>query len=57
MMEPPVATASVTADACEIWAPTQDPQSLIPMAAEVTGLPPEKIRVNMTLAGAPEPGA
>lgn len=51
MMEPPAATASVTADACEIWAPTQDPQSLIPMAAEVTGLPPEKIRVNMTLCG------
>jgi isoquinoline 1-oxidoreductase beta subunit len=50
-MEPPAAVASVTADACEIWAPTQDPQSLIPMAAEVTGLPPEKIRVNMTLAG------
>jgi isoquinoline 1-oxidoreductase beta subunit len=51
MMEPPAALASVTADACEIWAPTQDPQSLIPMAAEVTGLPPEKIRVNMTLCG------
>jgi isoquinoline 1-oxidoreductase beta subunit len=51
MMEPPAATASVTAEGCEIWAPTQDPQSLIPMAAEVTGLPPEKIRVNMTLCG------
>jgi isoquinoline 1-oxidoreductase beta subunit len=51
MMEPPAACASVTADGCEIWAPTQDPQALIPMAAGVTGLPPEKIRVNMTLAG------
>jgi len=43
--------ASVTADGCEIWAPTQDPQSLIPMAAAATGLPEEKIRVNMTLCG------
>jgi len=51
MMEPPAAVANVTADACEIWAPTQDPQSLIPMAAAVTGLPEEKIRVNMTLCG------
>ena len=51
MMEPPAACASVTAEGCEIWAPTQDPQSLIPMAAEVTGLPPEKVRVNMTLTG------
>ena len=50
-MEPPAAVASVTADFCEIWAPTQHPQSLIPMAAAVTGLPEEKIRVNMTLAG------
>ena len=51
MMEPPAACASVTADSCEIWAPTQDPQALIPMAAEATGLAPEKITVNMTLAG------
>ena len=51
MMEPPAACASVTADSCEIWAPTQDPQALIPTAAAVTGLPPEKVRVNMTLAG------
>jgi isoquinoline 1-oxidoreductase beta subunit len=51
MMEPPAATASVTPEACEIWAPTQDPQSLIPLAAAATGLPEEKIRVNMTLCG------
>jgi isoquinoline 1-oxidoreductase beta subunit len=51
MMEPPAAVASVTADACEIWAPTQDPQSLIPMAAAVTGLPEDRVRVNMTLCG------
>jgi isoquinoline 1-oxidoreductase beta subunit len=51
MMEPPVAVASVTADGCEIWAPTQAPQSLIPIAAGITGLPEDKIRVNMTLCG------
>ncbi len=50
-MEPPAAVASVTADFCEIWAPTQHPQSLIPMAQGVTGLPPEQIRVNVTLLG------
>lgn len=51
MMEPPAAVASVTAEGCEIWAPTQDPQSLIPLAAAATGLPEDKIRVNMTLCG------
>jgi isoquinoline 1-oxidoreductase beta subunit len=50
-MEPPAAVASVTADFCEIWAPTQHPQSLIPMAQAVTGLPPEQIRINVTLLG------
>jgi isoquinoline 1-oxidoreductase beta subunit len=50
-MEPPAAVASVTADACEIWAPSQDPQSLIPMAEAITGLKPEQIRVNVTLLG------
>jgi isoquinoline 1-oxidoreductase beta subunit len=50
-MEPLVAVAAVTADRCEIWAPTQDPQSLIPMAEAVTGFKPEQIRVNVTLLG------
>lgn len=50
-MEPPAAVASVTADACEIWAPSQNPQSLIPMAEKVTGLKPEQILVNITLLG------
>jgi isoquinoline 1-oxidoreductase beta subunit len=50
-MEPPAAVASVTPDFCEIWAPSQDPQSLIPMAEAVTGLKPEQIRINVTLLG------
>jgi isoquinoline 1-oxidoreductase beta subunit len=50
-MEPLAAVASVTAGACEVWAPTQDPQSLIPMAENITGLKPEQIRINVTLLG------
>jgi isoquinoline 1-oxidoreductase beta subunit len=50
-MEPPAAVASVTADFCEIWAPVQDPQSLIPMAQAVTGFGPEQVRINVTLLG------
>lgn len=50
-MEPPAALASVTADSCEIWAPTQAPQSVIPAAAGLTGLKPEQIKVNVTLLG------
>ena len=50
-MEPPAALASVTADGCEIWAPTQAPQSVIPYAAGLTGLEPGQIKVNVTLLG------
>jgi isoquinoline 1-oxidoreductase beta subunit len=50
-MEPPAAVASVSSGLCEIWAPSQDPQSLIPMAEAVTGLKPEQIRINVTLLG------
>ena len=50
-MEPPAAVASVTPEFCEIWAPVQDPQSLIPMAEAVTGLTPAQIRINVTLLG------
>lgn len=50
-MEPPAAVASVTGGFCEIWAPSQDPQSLIPMAEKITGLTPGQIRVNVTLLG------
>lgn len=50
-MEPPAALASVTADGCEIWAPTQAPQSVISAAAGITDLKPEQIKVNVTLLG------
>ena len=51
MMEPPAAVANVTADFCEVWAPSQDPQSLVGMATAVSGLPEDKVRINMTLLG------
>lgn len=50
-MEPLAAVASVTDDFCEVWAPTQDPQSLIPMVEGITGLKPERVRINVTLLG------
>lgn len=50
-MEPPVALASVTPDSCEVWAPTQNPQSIIKEGAAITGLAPEQIKVHVTLLG------
>jgi isoquinoline 1-oxidoreductase beta subunit len=50
-MEPPAAVASVTADFCEVWAPTQNPQSLIPMVEAATGLAKEQVKINVTLLG------
>jgi len=50
-LEPMNCTASVLADRCELWAPTQSPTSATDAAAKITGLPPEKIRVNTTLLG------
>jgi isoquinoline 1-oxidoreductase beta subunit len=50
-MEPMNCTASVTQDGCEIWAPTQGPELTRIVAAAVTRLPPEKIRVHWTYSG------
>ncbi|MDH3224119.1 MAG: xanthine dehydrogenase family protein molybdopterin-binding subunit [Gemmatimonadota bacterium] len=50
-MEPMNATAHVTADGCRIWAPTQDPQSAQQVAAEITGLPVERVQVEVTFLG------
>jgi len=50
-MEPMNCTASVTADGCEIWVPTQGAELTRIVASAVTKLPPEKIRVNWTYAG------
>ncbi len=50
-MEPMNTTAHVTADACTVWAPTQNPGNAQATAARLTGLPPEKVAVHTPLLG------
>src|SRR5690606_38436712 len=50
-MEPMNATALVTSDTVEIWAPTQGPTDTQRFAAEIVGTTPEKVKVNTTLLG------
>jgi isoquinoline 1-oxidoreductase beta subunit len=50
-METPNCTASVTATACEIWAPTQAPAGAQAIAASLTGLPLDAVTVNCTQIG------
>jgi isoquinoline 1-oxidoreductase beta subunit len=51
-MEPMNCTARVTDDGrCEIWAPTQGVELAHMVAAQVTGLPPERITIHRTLLG------
>jgi isoquinoline 1-oxidoreductase subunit beta len=50
-MEPMNCTANVQSDRCEIWAPTQDPAMNRLIAARVTGLPLEAIKVHITYLG------
>ncbi len=50
-MEPMNCTADVRADRCEIWVPTQNPQGTQRAAAELTGLPIEKVTVHVTYLG------
>ncbi len=50
-MEPQNATAHVTADECRIWAPTQFPGWASGEVRRLTGLPAEKIRLEVTMLG------
>ncbi|RVT91766.1 xanthine dehydrogenase family protein molybdopterin-binding subunit [Rhodovarius crocodyli] len=50
-MEPPVATARVTADAAEVWASVQAPEATRKNVADRLGLPLDKVTVNVTLLG------
>jgi CO/xanthine dehydrogenase Mo-binding subunit len=50
-IEPMNCTANVTADGCEVWAPTQGPGPAQIMASMITGLPMEKVKINMTFVG------
>ena len=44
-------TAYVTPTSCEIWAPTQAPNSVLKTAQAITGLPASAIKVNVMLMG------
>jgi isoquinoline 1-oxidoreductase beta subunit len=50
-MEPMACTASVTDDACEIWAPTQGLSATLAAAVKETGLPEAAITVHPLLMG------
>jgi isoquinoline 1-oxidoreductase subunit beta len=50
-MEPMNCTARVADGACEIWAPTQGVEMAQNVAAQVTGLPSDKIVIHRTLIG------
>lgn len=50
-MEPPVAVARVEGGACEVWAPTQNPQAAQTEVARALGIAVEKVRVHVTFLG------
>ncbi|HET8734619.1 MAG TPA: molybdopterin cofactor-binding domain-containing protein, partial [Anaeromyxobacteraceae bacterium] len=50
-MEPQNATAVVTAERCEVWAPTQGPGMAKEVAREITGLGDDAVVVHNTLIG------
>ncbi len=50
-VEPINSTASVEKERCRIWAPTQGPTTFQTVAAQLTGLPAEKVEVNILPAG------
>src|SRR5213076_168382 len=50
-MEPMNCTAHVKDGRCETWAPTQNPQGVQRVGAQVTGLPVESVTVHVTYLG------
>jgi len=50
-MEPMNCTAHVAEGRCEIWAPTQGVEMAQAVAAQVTGLPSDKVLIHRTLVG------
>ncbi|WP_394831189.1 molybdopterin-dependent oxidoreductase [Pendulispora rubella] len=50
-MEPMNATAHVTSEGCEIWAPTQGQELAQVVASTILGLPKEKVQVHRTFLG------
>ncbi|MBD3160588.1 MAG: molybdopterin-dependent oxidoreductase, partial [Candidatus Eisenbacteria bacterium] len=50
-MEPMNCTVHVQGDRCEIWSPTQNPQSVQQAVAGTLGVPEENVTVHVTLIG------
>lgn len=50
-MEPMNCTASVTADGCTLWVPTQCHTTAMQAATKLTGFPESRIAINATLLG------
>lgn len=50
-MEPMNCAAHVTADRCEVWAPTQTPNDAQLVASRITGLPADQVAVHTTYLG------
>lgn len=50
-MEPMTCVANVTADACEVWAPTQDRQSALSAARSASGVASNAVQVHVPLIG------
>jgi len=50
-MEPQNCTAHVTADKVEVWAPTQDGETALAVAADAAGLPAGKVVVHKMMLG------
>ncbi|WP_160295239.1 xanthine dehydrogenase family protein molybdopterin-binding subunit [Geobacter sp. OR-1] len=50
-MEPMNCTAHITAERCEVWAPTQNQTGVKAMAEKISGLPADKVLVNTTYLG------
>lgn len=50
-MEPPAAVASFADGKCEVWAPTQDPQTARNEIADALGIGADKVTVHVTFLG------
>jgi CO/xanthine dehydrogenase Mo-binding subunit len=50
-MEPMNCTADVRSDRCEMWVPSQNPQGAQTTAAQLTGLPIDRVTVHVTYLG------
>jgi len=50
-MEPMNAIAHVRPDSCDVWVPTQNQTRAQEVAAEIAGLPADKVRIHTTLLG------